>query len=36
MHLIHDFRELAGDAPERIFSSIGDSRPPSAVHDNFA
>ena len=29
MHMIRDFRGLAGDAPSKILSSIGDMRPPT-------
>jgi AraC-like DNA-binding protein len=29
MHMIHDFRDLAGDAPGMILSMIGDCRPPA-------
>jgi AraC-like DNA-binding protein len=27
MHMIHDFKELAGDTPSRVFPGIGDLRP---------
>lgn len=30
MHMIRDFHDLAGDVPSKIFSSIGDMRPPCA------
>lgn len=31
MHMIHDFRDLAGDAPGMILSTIGDGRPPAVA-----
>lgn len=31
MHMIHDFRTLAGDVPSRVLVALGDMRPPALV-----
>jgi AraC-like DNA-binding protein len=31
MHLVHDFHDLAGDAPGLLLSRIGDARPPAML-----
>jgi AraC-like DNA-binding protein len=34
MHMVHDFHDLAGDAPELLMSRLGDARPPALAQED--